>query len=158
MGQRGGKEIVMTSEATSSARTSRRRSARATVRTKAPGHGRTGKKAKGKAKAKVNAKPERGQAERMVSTKTSSKTPMLSFRMDLETRELVDHAASLAGQNRTDFMVTVLREKAIEVILDRRLFLLNDTDWNAFTKHLDEPPAPNAKLKALLSRTPVWDQ
>lgn len=106
-----------------------------------------------KAKAKGNAKPKRAAA-----ATAPARTPMLSIRMDVETRELVDQAASLAGQNRTDFMITVLREKAIEVILDRRLFLLNDADWDAFTKHLDEPPAPNAKLKALLSRTPVWDQ
>ncbi len=153
----------MTMETAAPARTSRRGSPGRAVARGKPSRGRTprAKVVKAKAKAKTNtkgsAKPQRAQAERMPAAKTS-KTPMLSFRMDLETRELVDHAASLAGQNRTDFMVTVLREKAIEVILDRRLFLLNDTDWTEFTKRLDEPPAPNAKLKALLSRKPVWDQ
>lgn len=148
----------MTMEAVTS-RTTGRRSSRSAARAKVSDRGRLAKtKSKVKAKAKGKQKAKRAQAARMVSTKTTSKTPMLSFRMDLETRELVDHAASLTGLNRTDFMVTALREKAIEVILDRRLFLLNDTDWNAFTQHLDEAPAPNAKLKALLSRTPVWDQ
>lgn len=138
-----------------------RRSSRPTVRARSAA---PKKKAKSKAKVvkasattKSGTHPKRAQAERL-ATSTVAKTSMLSFRMDVETRDLVDRAAGLAGQNRTDFMITVLREKAIDVILDRRLFLLNDTDWNAFTKQLDEPPAPNAKLKALLSRKPVWDQ
>jgi len=145
----------MTMEAITTNRTPRRRSARKISRAQAA---EKRKPTRPQKTAKPAKRTKRAQAERVVSAKASSKTPMLSFRMDAETRELVDHAASLAGQNRTDFMVTVLREKAIEVILDRRLFLLNDTDWNAFTKHLDEPPASNAKLKALLSRKPVWDQ
>jgi uncharacterized protein (DUF1778 family) len=115
----------------------------------------TAKAGKTTAKAKLKA---RAQAERVVTAKASSKKPMLSFRMDLETRDLVDHAAALVGQNRTEFMVTVLRERAIEAILNQRLFVLNDSDWKAFVAGLDEPPQPNAKLKALLARAPIWDQ
>jgi uncharacterized protein (DUF1778 family) len=103
----------------------------------------------------ANIKAKRAQAERL---RTPSKSSPMSFRMDDETRSLVDRAAGIAGQNRTEFMLTALREKAAEVLLDQRLFLLHDADWGAFTARLDEPPPPNAKLKALLARVPAWDR
>ena len=108
----------------------------------------------------AKAKPARAQAERMARAKRTAPktTPMLSFRMDAETRDLIDRAASAVGQNRTDFMVTTLRERAIEVLLSQRLFTLNEADWAAFAARLDDPPPPNAKLKALLARTPLWDR
>ena len=108
----------------------------------------------------AKAKPRRAQAERMARAKRTAPktTPMLSFRMDAETRDLIDRAASAVGQNRTDFMVTTLRERAIEVLLSQRLFTLNEADWAAFAARLDDPPPPNAKLKALLAREPVWDR
>ncbi|MGD9981130.1 MAG: DUF1778 domain-containing protein [Hyphomonadaceae bacterium] len=82
----------------------------------------------------------------------------MSLRIDDATRDLIDRAAAVSGQNRTEFMLTLLREKAAEVLLNQRLFTLNDADWNAFVKRLDDPPPPNAKLKALLARTPIWDK
>jgi uncharacterized protein (DUF1778 family) len=46
----------------------------------------------------------------------------------------------------------------IETLLNERLFELNDADWDAFAARLDDPPPPNANLKALLARTPIWDR
>lgn len=116
------------------------------------------KPAMAKPKPKPKPKPKRAQAERMVTVKTASKTTPMSFRIDEATRDLVDRAATVVGQNRTDFMLTVLREKATEVLLNQRLFTLNESDWDAFVERLDDPPPPNAKLKALLSRVPIWDK
>jgi len=87
-----------------------------------------------------------------------AKTEPMSFRMDVETRALVDRAASILGQNRTDFMLTSLRERATAILLNQRLFTLNDADWATFVDRLDNPPPPNAKLKALLARVPIWDR
>ena len=113
----------------------------------------------GSSRAKARAgKPKRAQAERVVPVKVLAKATPMSFRIDDATRDLVDRAASVAGQNRTDFMLTVLREKATEVLLNQRLFTLNDADWNAFVERLDDPPPPNAKLKALLAKTPIWEK
>jgi uncharacterized protein (DUF1778 family) len=35
-------------------------------------------------------------------------------------------------------------------------YILNEADWDAFVATLDSPPPPNAKLKALLRRQPIW--
>ncbi|HYD89535.1 MAG TPA: DUF1778 domain-containing protein [Vitreimonas sp.] len=104
----------------------------------------------------AKAKRKRAQAERVTAVRT--KAAPMSFRIDAQTRGLLDRAAAAAGQNRTEFMLAALREKAAEVLLNQRLFTLNDADWDAFVARLDDPPPPNAKLKALLARTPVWDR
>jgi uncharacterized protein (DUF1778 family) len=110
---------------------------------------------RGKAGAKVMTK---AKATRAPQKTANPKTAPLSFRMDDRTRDLIDRAARVSGQNRTDFMLMALKDRATEVLLNQRLFALNESDWDAFASALDEPPAPNARLKALLSRAPIWDQ
>ena len=144
--------MTMQAETARTQRNSVRRKARAGRRER----GRVIKRVKVKAKAKAKAKAKRAQAERVVSTAAVS-SKMLSFRMDVETRELVDRAADVTGQNRTDFMVTALRERATEVLLNQTLFTLSGAAWSSFVEILDSPPPPNAKLKALLERTPAWE-
>jgi uncharacterized protein (DUF1778 family) len=82
----------------------------------------------------------------------------LSLRVDSETRSIIDRAASALGQTRTEFMLSSARERAIDILLDQRLFVLNDASWAAFVESLDNPPPPNPKLKALLARVPIWDR
>jgi uncharacterized protein (DUF1778 family) len=55
-------------------------------------------------------------------------------------------------------MISTLRERATEILLNQRLFVLNEADWTTFVDRLDNPPPPNAKLKALLARVPIWDR
>ena len=86
------------------------------------------------------------------------KDKTLNIRVDAETHSLIDRAASVVGQNRSDFMLTSARERATEILLNQRLFVLNQSDWAAFVNGLDNPPPPNAKLKALLARVPIWDR
>jgi uncharacterized protein (DUF1778 family) len=102
------------------------------------------------------------RAPRVKATRPTRKAPakdkMLSIRADVETTSLIDRAASVVGQSRSDFVLRTARERATEILLNRRLFTLNDADWARFVDGLDNPPPPNAKLKALLARVPIWDR
>jgi uncharacterized protein (DUF1778 family) len=53
-------------------------------------------------------------------------------------------------------MRTTSRERAIDVLLDQRLFTLNEADWAWLVERLDELPPPNAMLKSVLAREPIW--
>jgi uncharacterized protein (DUF1778 family) len=94
--------------------------------------------------------------------KSNARSPALShvinLRADAATRSLIDRAASVAGQTRTEFMLSSARERAIDILLNQRLFVLNEANWAAFVEGLDNPPPANAKLKALLARVPIWDR
>lgn len=81
----------------------------------------------------------------------------INLRMESQTRQLIDDAAAVLGKTRTEFMIDSARTRAIDVLLDQRLFLLDAARYDAFVYALDNPPAPGPKLRALLRRTPAWD-
>ena len=80
----------------------------------------------------------------------------INLRIEGETRTLIDKAAAVLGKNRTEFMVETARREAIDVLLDQRLFTLDEARFEAFARALDAPPAPGPKLRALLHRRPAW--
>lgn len=80
----------------------------------------------------------------------------INMRIDASVRQLIDDAATVLGKTRTEFMVESARKQAIDVLLDRRLFVLASNGYDAFVAALDNPPAPGPKLSALMRRTPAW--
>jgi uncharacterized protein (DUF1778 family) len=74
-----------------------------------------------------------------------------------EQRDLIDHAASLLGKNRSDFMLEVACERAQAVVLDQVFFALDDDKFQQFTALLDAPPAANPGLKRLMAVKAPWD-
>jgi uncharacterized protein (DUF1778 family) len=110
---------------------------------------RSPRRARGTRKAAVS-KPKAHSAK--------SKAESLSMRVDPQTRFVIDSAANVLGQTRTEFMLSTARSRAIDIVLSQRLFVLNDTDWGSFVDALDKPMPSNARLKALLGREPIWDR
>jgi uncharacterized protein (DUF1778 family) len=84
--------------------------------------------------------------------------PVVNLRMPEEVRDLIDSAAGELGKTRTDFIIESSRRHAIDVLLDKRLFSLNEAQYAAFVRALDKPPAPNAKLKRLLAGKSPWER
>ena len=82
----------------------------------------------------------------------------INLRVEAETRDLIDSAASALGKTRTEFMIDVARREAIDVLLDQRLFTLDEGKHGAFVSALDAPPRAGIKLKALMRKTPLWDR
>jgi uncharacterized protein (DUF1778 family) len=82
----------------------------------------------------------------------------INLRLPAKVRDLIDSAAAANGTTRTEFVLESARRRAIDVMLDRRLFLLDDADWQAFQNALDRPPPSNASLKALMARKPPWKE
>ena len=82
----------------------------------------------------------------------------INLRVETETRDLIDHAASVLGKTRTEFMIDTARRHAIDVLLDQRLFVLDDVQHAAFVAALDAPPKAGPKLTALMRKTPLWDR
>ena len=78
------------------------------------------------------------------------------MRIAARTRRLIDDAAAVLGQTRTEFMVESARRQAIDVLLDRRLFTLAPEGYDAFVQALDTPPAPGPKLRVLARRASTW--
>lgn len=72
-------------------------------------------------------------------------------------RDLIDHAASLLGKNRSDFMLEAACERAQAVLLDQVHFMLDAEKFQQFVALLDAPPEPNPGLERLLAVKAPWD-
>ena len=73
-----------------------------------------------------------------------------------EQRDLIDHAATLLGKNRSDFMLEAACERAQSVLLDQVFFGLDTEKFQQFTALLDTPPGPNAGLERLMAVKAPW--
>jgi uncharacterized protein (DUF1778 family) len=81
---------------------------------------------------------------------------ILNLRADERTRSLIDRAAEASGKNRSEFMLDAARREATTVLLDRRLFLLEEGAYDRFAAALDKAPAPNPRLRRLLTTKASW--
>lgn len=82
-------------------------------------------------------------------------TPV-SFRMPLQTKDLIQKAANIVQKSFSAFIVESAREHAIDVLLDQTVFNLSAEQAEAFERVLDNPPAPTEKLKALMKKEAPW--
>lgn len=89
---------------------------------------------------------------------SASKSTNINIRVAPERRSLIDRAAALQGKTRTDFILDTALKAAEETLLDQRLFLASQEEYDAFLSALDAPAEPSAELSALLSRKPAWEK
>ena len=75
-----------------------------------------------------------------------------------EQRDLIDHAASLLGKNRSDFMLEAACERAQAVVLDQIHFTLDADKFQQFLDLLDAPLKPNPGLERLFALKAPWDK
>ncbi len=80
----------------------------------------------------------------------------INLRIEGQTRQLIDEAATALGKTRTEFMIDSARRMAIDVVLDQRLFVLDDAAFDGLAQALETAPASGPKLKDLMRRQPVW--
>ena len=73
-----------------------------------------------------------------------------------EQRDLIDHAATLLGKNRSDFMLEAACERAQSVLLDQVFFGLDTEKFQQFTALLDAPTGANAGLERLMAVKAPW--
>jgi len=87
-----------------------------------------------------------------------TKRDTLNIRIKPELRGLIDHAAELAGKNRTDFVLDAARHAAEDTLLDRTVFALGPKAYAEFVARLDAGPAPNARLRRALEKPAPWEK
>ncbi len=93
----------------------------------------------------------------MPRTTPSLRSDNINIRATPDMIGLIDRAAKVYGKTRTDFILDTMCKFSEEVVLDQRLFILDQDKWNEFNKALDAPTRSNENLEKLLSRKPVWN-
>lgn len=82
----------------------------------------------------------------------------LNIRAKETQRALIDTAAGILHKSRTDFILDIACQAAENVILDRRMFNLDDEQYAEFIDMLDAPVTVNPALDTLLARKPQWEK
>lgn len=77
---------------------------------------------------------------------SSNRDERLGFRLDADTKDLIERAAHLSRRKVSDFCVTALVETARRTIAEHETLALSDRDRAAFFDALVNPPAPNERL------------
>ena len=86
-----------------------------------------------------------------------AKTAPINMRVEPSQHALLTKAAKVLNKDRSVFILDVACREAENVLLDQRLFQLDDGDIAAFQAALDTPTLDCAKLKSLLSTPSPWE-
>lgn len=90
------------------------------------------------------------------ASKRVERDAIIHIRAPKKTKELIEAAAENVGKSLSEFTLESARRHAVDVLLDQRLYLLEDDRYAAFVQALDNPPFAGPKLKALMKRRPLW--
>ena len=76
-----------------------------------------------------------------------TRSSRLGFRVDAETKQLVERAAALEKRSITDFCLTALTQVTRETISRHESLDLSERDREVFFDALVHPPQPHERLK-----------
>lgn len=72
-------------------------------------------------------------------------------------RQLIDRACAVSGKKRSEFMLEAACREAENLLLDQRLFQLDDQAFANFQATLNAPVKDNPALRLLLNSKAPWD-
>ena len=78
--------------------------------------------------------------------KATNRVERLGFRLDEETKGLIERAARLSRRKVSDFCVTALTDTARRTIAEHETLALSNRDRAAFFNALINPPEPSERL------------
>lgn len=73
-------------------------------------------------------------------------------------RDLIDKAAFYKQISRSEFILESACREAENILLDQRLFLVDDETYQAFLNKLESPVSENLAVKALLKSKSPWEK
>jgi uncharacterized protein (DUF1778 family) len=85
-------------------------------------------------------------------TATTTDRGRITARVPAKVQDTLELAAAMVGATVNQFMVQTALREAERIIEQERVIRLSSHDAEHFIKALENPPPPNAKLKAALKR------
>lgn len=90
-------------------------------------------------------------------TLSLSKTERIDVRASTTVKQLLQEAAHACHKNVSEFLLDAGITAANQALADRRQFILNDAQWEAFAQALDAPPQTLPRLKKLMTEPGILD-
>ena len=80
----------------------------------------------------------------------------VDLRMTPAAKLTLQQAAAVANKSVSEFLLDSGLSAALDALADRRVFQLDDAQWEAFSAALARPAEANPGLRDLLARKPNW--
>ena len=94
----------------------------------------------------------------MTAAVTSApRSARLGLRATPEQEAVLRRAAEVAHKSLTDFVLDSACRAAEQTLLDQRLFMVQDGEYQALMDLLERPPQDNPGLRDLFARKAPWD-
>lgn len=92
-----------------------------------------------------------------MGTINSSKSERIDVRASVPVKQLLQEAARACHKNVSEFLLDAGVNAAAHTLADRRQFVLDPSQWQAFQEALDRPVQPKPRLAKLLSEPGALD-
>jgi uncharacterized protein (DUF1778 family) len=92
-----------------------------------------------------------------MSHPTESRTERIDIRTSSSVKKLLQQAAAASHKNVSEFLLEHGLQAAQETLTNRKLFALNDEQWQAFQDALDAPCVEKPRLRRLLTEPSVFE-
>lgn len=89
---------------------------------------------------------------------STNRTSSISLRIRGDQRAVIDRAAEVTGTSRTEFMLRASVRQAQDALLDQRLFVLSEQEYDEFVAALDAPAKINPRLQKLMQKKASWEE
>ena len=93
----------------------------------------------------------------MTTEKTATRDSSISLRIRGDQKAIIDRAAEAAGTSRTEFMLRASVKEAQDALLDQRMFVLSEQEYDDFVAALDAPAKINPRLQKLMNTKASWE-
>lgn len=98
------------------------------------------------------------QINKPADSNSTARDININIRAKRTQRDLIDQAADLLGKSRSDFMLETACREAEDVLLDKRVFMLDPEDFRRFQAILDAPQVANVRLQKLMATEAPWEK
>ena len=85
------------------------------------------------------------------------KTERIDIRTNTSVKAILQQAASSVNKTVSDFLLETGLSAAVGVLIDRKVFTLNDEQWQQFNELLDRPVQQKPALEKLLTTPSFFD-
>jgi uncharacterized protein (DUF1778 family) len=92
-----------------------------------------------------------------MGTLLDAKTERIDVRASAPVKQLLQEAARACHKNVSEFLLDAGVTAAAQTLADRRQFVLDEAQWQAFQEALDRPVRPKPRLAQLLREPGVLD-
>jgi len=89
--------------------------------------------------------------------KVTTRTARLGLRATPQQQRLIQRAAEVLNKNVTEFVLDSACKFAEDTLLDQRLFLADDENWQKFQDALEQPAKIKPELQNLLKEKAPWE-